>query len=87
MIAFIKRLRKKQRKHLRFLEADEVPFDNNAGERAIRIIKIKTKVSDCFSTFEGAVRFAKIRSVIDTTIKNHQNAFEALTLLAKFRPE
>jgi len=35
------------------------------------MVKIKTKVSGCFRAFEGAVQFAKIRSVIDTTIKKH----------------
>ena len=87
LMAFIKRLRKNSGSIFVFLEDDKVPFDNNASERAIRMVKIKTKVSGCFRTFEGAVRFAKIRSVIDTTIKNHQNAFEALTLLAKFKAE
>jgi transposase len=85
--AFIKRLRKHQSSILVFLEIDEVPFDNNASERAIRNIKVKTKVSGCFRTFNGAERFAKIRSVIDTTIKNSQNVFEALGLLANIVAE
>jgi transposase len=85
--AFIKRLRKHQSSILVFLEIEEVPFDNNASERAIRNIKVKLKVSGCFRTLHGAERFAKIRSVIDTTIKNSQNVFEALKLLANIVPE
>jgi transposase len=85
--AFIKRLCKYQSSILVFLENEDVPFDNNASERAVRNIKVKTKISGCFRTFNGAERFAKIRSVIDTTIKNSQNVFEALILMAKFETE
>ncbi|MFT5738619.1 MAG: hypothetical protein ACI9SG_002977, partial [Maribacter sp.] len=31
--------------------------------------------------------FAKIRSVIDTSIKNGMNVVEALTLIAKLQPQ
>jgi hypothetical protein len=85
--AFLKRLCKHQSSILVFLENDDVPFDNNASERAVRNIKVKTKISGCFRTFNGAERFAKIRSVIDTTIKNSQNVFEALMIIAKFEAE
>jgi transposase len=85
--AFKKRLCKHQSSILVFLEQENVPFDNNSSERAIRNIKVKTKVSGCFRTLNGAERFAKIRSVIDTTIKNSQNVFEALRLLANIVAE
>lgn len=85
--AFIKRLRKHQSSIFVFLEDENVPYDNNASERAVRNIKVKTKISGCFRTFNGATRFAKIRSVIDTTIKNSQNVFETLLILAKFETE
>lgn len=87
LIAFIKRLRKHSESIFVFLDKEDVPFDNNASERAIRMVKVKTKVSGCFRTFNGAERFAIIRSVIDTTIKSHQNPFEAIQLLANFRAE
>ena len=87
LAAFIRRLRKNSDSVFVFLNDYEVPFDNNASERAIRMIKVKTKVSGCFRTFDGAVRFAKIRSVIDTTIKNQGNTLEALNLLAYYRAE
>jgi hypothetical protein len=53
--------------------------------RAIRNVKVKTKVSGQFRNPEGkgAERFARIRSVIDTTVKNGQNVFVALKCLAK----
>jgi hypothetical protein len=48
---------------------------------------VKTKVSTQFRTEKGAQRFAILRSVIDTTIKNSQSVFQALTLLVNFVPE
>ena len=45
----------------------DIPPDNNASERAIRIIKVKQKVSGQFKTGQDA--FAIIRSVIDTLKK------------------
>jgi transposase len=59
-----------------------VPPDNNASERAIRTFKVKQKVSGLFRTVDGAKAFATIRSVIDTTIKNSNNVWEALALIA-----
>ncbi|MDR1182627.1 MAG: transposase, partial [Bacteroidales bacterium] len=67
-----------------FLLYPHVPPDNNGSERAIRNVKVKTKVSGRFRNTEGksAERFARIRSVIDTTIKNGQDVFAALKCLA-----
>lgn len=85
--AFIKRLTKNRQSIFVFLEYEFVPFDNNGSERAIRNVKVKNKISGCFRTFEGAVIFAVLRSVIDTTIKNSQDVFTSIQLIAKFRPE
>ncbi|MDR1897733.1 MAG: transposase, partial [Prevotellaceae bacterium] len=61
-----------------------IPADNNASERAIRNVKVKTKVSGQFRNIEGkgADRFARLRSVIDTTIKNGREVYTALQTLA-----
>jgi transposase-like protein len=82
--AFIKRLNKHRQSIFTFLTHPNVPPDNNASERAIRNIKIKTKVSGQFRNKEGkgADRYAKIRSVIDTTSKNGQDVYAALVELA-----
>lgn len=85
--AFSKRLIKNRDSILTFLYHPKVPPDNNASEQAIRNVKVKTKVSSQFRSEDGARRFAILRSVIDTTIKNTQNVFEALTCLIKFEPE
>lgn len=85
--AFVKRLKKNKNSIFTFLHHPKVPPDNNGSERAVRNVKVKTKISGLFRTQEGATRFAIIRSVIDTTIKNTNNVFEALTLLTNLQPE
>lgn len=85
--AFITRLQKHEESILTFLLFEKVPYDNNGSERAIRNIKVKTKVSTNFRTLEGAQQFAIIRSVADTAIKNKQNVFKALLAIAEFTPE
>ena len=82
--AFIKRLNKHRQSIFTFLTYPNVPPDNNASERAIRNVKIKTKVSGQFrnANGKGADRYAKIRSVIDTTIKNGQEVYAVLVSMA-----
>jgi transposase len=82
LIAFIKRLIKNRNSILTFLYHLEVPPDNNGSERAIRNAKVKMKISNQFKSFDFANHYAIIRSVIDTTIKNSKNVFDALTCLA-----
>lgn len=82
-----KKLNKITHDILCFLHHNRVPPDNNGSERAIRIIKVKQKVSGGFRPAHGADAFAVIRSVIDTTIKSGQNVFEAIALIANFSPE
>ena len=70
-----------------FLYYKEVPFDNDGYERAIRNIKVKNKISGCFRSEDGAKQFAVFRSVIETTIKNTQDVFHAINLIAKTQLE
>jgi transposase len=85
--AFFKRLLKHRQSIFTFLYYPQVPPDNNASERAIRNVKVKTKISGQFRNADGksANRYAKIRSVIESAIKNKQNVFWALENLDKIR--
>ena len=63
-----------------FLKNDKVPADNNASERAIRVFKIKLKVSGLFKSNAGAQRFALLHSIADTTRKNNSSPFRVFQL-------
>lgn len=84
LYTFYKRMRREQDHLLVFLYLENVPSDNNASERAIRNVKVKQKISGQFKTVKGAENFAKIRSIVDTTIKNGGNVLKALILIAEF---
>lgn len=84
LYTFYKRMCRERHHLLTFLFIEKVPPDNNASERAIRNVKVKQKISGQFKKVETAQNFAKIRSVIDTTIKNGMNVLESLALIAKF---
>jgi len=82
LITFQKRLVKYQDYVFAFLDNPEIPPDNNGSERAIRNFKVKQKNSGFFKSIEGANIYAVIRSIIDTAIKNGQNPYHAMQLLA-----
>jgi transposase len=76
--AFQRRLRKLRLGIFTFLFQPDVPFDNNASERAIRNIKVKQKISGEFRSNRGADIFAVIRSVVDTIIKKGGDPMSSL---------
>ena len=74
----LERLRDYQSDILRFITDFRVPFDNNASERDLRMMKVKQKIAGCFRNPQGAAYFARIRSFIGTARKQGINAFIAL---------
>jgi transposase len=95
-----KRGRTKQRKALNLIDrlrtyADDVwrfasdpgvPFSNNLGEQAVRMPKVKQKVSGGFRTPAGLDTFCTIRSYLATLHKQGANLFHALTLTFQGSP-
>ncbi len=63
---------------LRFLSDFTVPFTNNLAEQDLRMMKVKMKISGGFRTFEGASRFASLRSVVSTARKRGWNILQVL---------
>lgn len=77
----------RQRDCLRFLDdGSTVPFDNNAAEREIRMLKLRQKVSGSMRTLDGARDFCDIRSYLATAVKHGVRFIDALTMLAERRP-
>ena len=63
---------------LRFIGDFDVPFTNNTAERAVRMPKVKQKISGCFRTLDGAEHFCVIRSCLDTLRKQGHNMLAVL---------
>lgn len=64
----------------RFATDHNVPFTNNLAEQAVRMPKVKQKISGGFRTKNGADTFCTIRSYLATLHKQGANLFPALTL-------
>lgn len=71
---------------LRFLADNAVPFTNNQGERDLRMAKVQQKISGAFRTWDGARRFARIRSYVSTAQKHTVSIYDALLEAVQGRP-
>jgi transposase len=77
----VTRMRTQADQILRTLDDTRVPFDNNAAERSLRMVKLHDKVSGLFRSSAGAEAFATIRSYIQTAALNGINRLDALRLI------
>lgn len=70
----------------RFMTTPGVPFTNNLAEQALRMCKVKQKISGCFRTEQGANTFFTIRSYLQTMTKQKQNLLQCLTSVFNGQP-
>ena len=75
----LKRLTNFKESILFYIHDFTIPYDNNFIERALRMIKGKTKVSGGFRSEDGAIRFGNIMSVIKTAKLRCLNPFNCIS--------
>jgi transposase len=80
------RFRDHKNEILGFAKNFGIPFGNNLAEQAIRMMKVKQKISGCFRSIQGARDFADIRSYIATMKKQNQPILMALSEVIKGNP-
>lgn len=71
---------------LAFAKDFQIPFGNNVAEQAIRMMKVKQKISGCFRSEQGAKDFADIRSYISTMKKQGIPIMQALAAAIQGSP-
>lgn len=80
-----RRLQKRFIKHkdwiFTFMAYPDVPPDNNSSERAIKVAKLKDKVSGGFRSLPGANRFAQLLSLTQTLKKQKLPILSTLTAI------
>ena len=82
----LKRLRVYRADVWRFMTDEGVPFTNNLAEQALRMSKVRQKVSGCFRTPHGGKTFFTIRSYLSTMNKQGACLFECLISTFKGHP-
>ena len=70
----------------RFMTDVGVPFTNILAEQALRMAKVRQKVSGCFRTAEGAKTFFTIRSYMATMRKQKAGLFDCLVSAFQGQP-
>lgn len=80
------RLIKYKENILFFMNSKDMPYHNNSSEQAIRIAKIKDKISYGFRSKNGAERFAALLSIIETCKKQGLDIFTSIKKLVLNEP-
>jgi transposase len=84
--ALATRMQAREDDYLRFARDLRVPFTNNAAEQAIRMSKLRIKISGCIRSMTGAEEFCAIRSYLATAARHGIGALEALTSAFRGHP-
>jgi transposase len=82
----LRRLRLYRADVWRFMTDRDVPFTNNLAEQALRMCKVKQKISGCFRTTHGADTFFTIRSYLATMAKQKANLHACLVSVFQGQP-
>ena len=80
------RLLERKQQVLRFMCDLTVPVTNKLAERAIRMPKVKQRISDCFCTLLGADNFCVIRSYLDAARKQGFGMLHAMQAIFSGQP-
>lgn len=86
-LKLFKGLRGRQDELLTFLHDPDIPFDNNASERALRNRKTHLKVIGTFRAEHGMKRVDVIASIIETAKRQGKNALDILTGKSRLFPQ
>jgi transposase len=84
--ALATRMKDREADYLRFARDLRVPFTNNAAEQAIRMSKLRIKISGCMRSMAGAQEFCAIRSYLATAARHGLSALDVLTSAFQGRP-
>lgn len=77
--ALATRMKTREGDYLRFARDLRTPFTNNAAEQAIRMSKLRIKISGCMRSMAGAEEFCALRSYLATAARHGIGALDALT--------
>jgi transposase len=84
--ALATRMKDRGADYLRFARDLRVPFTNNEAEQAIRMSKLRIKISGCMRSMAGAEEFCALRSYLATAARHGIGALDALTAAFQGQP-
>jgi hypothetical protein len=77
--ALATRMQAREADYLRYARDLRIPFTDNEAERAIRMSKLRIKISGCMRSMTGAEEFCAIRSYLATAARHGITGLDALT--------